>query len=290
VTTPRRSQAGPAPIAQERDGPTVGELQYDSPADPAAARHHWLVELLACKPGDWVVDLGCGDGMTLGLLPEQVVPIVIDLQAGELRRAAGTYPGRLGLVCADLTMPLPLVSSSVDRALCHNVLETLPDPGRLLEEAHRVLRPGGRLVLSHPDYDTMVFPSPDREHLELTRRLVHAYYDTQQDWMTVVDGTIGRRLPAIAHRSPLTMEEVHAATVVSRDWKPGMLGYEFAHHVVAVLGRAGRSPTGEPIAGEVLEGWLAGMERLVQGDDFLWSINDYAVVLQKPAVTTGSTR
>jgi SAM-dependent methyltransferase len=260
----------------------VGELQYESPADPVAVtRHRWLVELLACKPVDRVVDLGCGDGMTLGLLPEQVVALGVDVQEDALRSADRAYPDRLGSVCANLAAPLPLASSSMDRVLCHNVLECLPDPGRFLQEAHRVLRPGGLAVVSHPDYDTMVFSSPDRDHLELTRRLVHGYCDTQQDWMTAVDGTIGRRLPAIVASSPLAIDQVHAAVVVSRDWQPGQLGYEFAQHVVAVLGRAGSLPSGEPLGDGVLGGWLAGLERLAARGDFLWSINDYAVVCRR---------
>jgi hypothetical protein len=67
----------------------------------------------------------------------------------------------------------------------------------------------------------MVFTAPD---LELTRRLVHAYGDTQQDWMSAVDGTIGRWLHSIAADSPLTVEPMTATTttVVSRGWRPPM--------------------------------------------------------------------
>ena len=76
--------------------------------------------------------------------------------------------------------------------LCHDVLECLPDTDPFVAEAARILRPDGRLVLAHTDYDTLVFTSED---LQLTRRLVHAYCDTQQPWMDAVDGTspYGRR-------------------------------------------------------------------------------------------------
>jgi hypothetical protein len=70
--------------------------------------------------------------------------------------------------------------------LCHNVLEVLPAPDALVAEAIRVLRPGGRLVLAHSDFDTLIFASED---LALTRRLVRDYCDTQQNWMDAVDGT-----------------------------------------------------------------------------------------------------
>jgi SAM-dependent methyltransferase len=44
----------------------------------------------------------------------------------------------------------PIESGSVDLALCTETLEHVLDPSRLLDEAHRCLRPGGRLLLTVP--------------------------------------------------------------------------------------------------------------------------------------------
>ena len=91
----------------------------------------------------------------------------LDLSAAALTQTAeavaeavaGLAPGP-GLVCvqADLKVPLPLADGAFDRVLCHNVLEVLPDPDALVAEAIRVLRPGGRLVLAHSDFDTWSSP------------------------------------------------------------------------------------------------------------------------------------
>jgi SAM-dependent methyltransferase len=260
------------------------ELQYESSLDPAVgARHRWLAGLLEVAGGDRVVDLGCGDGATLDVLvaePAAGLVVGMDTAAPALAEAAGrlgngALGGKLALVRADLSAPLPLTDGSVDKAICHNVLESLPDPDAFLRETDRILRPGGRLVLSHPDYDTMVFTAPD---LALTRRLVHAYCDTQQDWMSAVNGTIGRWLHDIAGRSPLTVERTAAATVLSRGFLAPMLGYLFAHHVAEVLRRAGGFSDAE------LDGWLASLSEVDERGAFLWSINDYAVVCRKPGV------
>ena len=117
---------------------------------------------------------------------------------------------------ADLKAPLPLADAAFDRVVCHNVLECLPDPGALVAEAVRVLRRHGRLVLAHSDYDTLLFASED---LELTRRLVRDYCDTQQPWMDAVDGTIGRRLAEIAGRAGLQVTDVQAQVVLGRRYR-----------------------------------------------------------------------
>jgi hypothetical protein len=170
----------------------------DAMVEPVVpSRHRWLAGLLSAAPGDRVADLGCGTGGSLA----QAAPFVaggllagLDLSAAALARTAeavgeavaGLAP-RPGLlwVQADLKAPLPLADGAFDRVLCHNVLEVLPDPDALVAEAIRVLRPGGRVVLAHSDFDTLIFASED---LELTRRLVRDYCDTQQPWMDAVDG------------------------------------------------------------------------------------------------------
>ncbi len=259
------------------DEPAVEEVV--EPVVPS--RQRWLASLLEVAPDDSVVDLGCGTGASLRFLLPSLrggLAVGLDGSAGVLAECATVLgearaSGRVVLVQADLKRPVPFAAATFDRALCHNVLEALPEPGALLVEAHRVLRPGGRLVLSHSDYDTLVFSSDD---LALTRRLVHAYCDTQQAWMDAVDGTIGRRLADIAGRSPLAMLDVRAAVVVSRRFQPGELGYAYAHHLVRVLRRTGSFSAPE------LDAWLEGLRWQDDRGGFLFSLNDYAVVCEQP--------
>ena len=45
---------------------------------------------------------------------------------------------------------IPLADASIDSALCTEVLEHCPDPAAVLAEVHRILKPGGSLVLTLP--------------------------------------------------------------------------------------------------------------------------------------------
>ena len=45
---------------------------------------------------------------------------------------------------------LPIVDASIDTVLCTQVLDDLPEPAALFEEVHRVLAPGGHLILTAP--------------------------------------------------------------------------------------------------------------------------------------------
>ena len=254
----------------------------DAMVEPVVpSRHRWLAGLLAARPGDRVADLGCGTGASL----VQAAPAVpggllagVDLSAAALARtaravaeaAAGLAPPPAVLCLqADLKAPLPLADAAFDRVLCHNVLECLPDPGALVAEAARVLRPRGRLVLAHSDLDTLVFASED---LTLTRRLVRDYCDTQQPWMDAVDGTIGRRLADIAGQAGLLVEDVEAAVVLGRRFVPGEIGWGYARNLADTLAGSGRADPAE------LDRWLAGLQRLADRGAFLFSVNDYAVI------------
>jgi hypothetical protein len=113
-----------------------------------------------------------------------------------------------------------------------------------------------------------VFASED---LGLTRRLVRAYCDAQQPWMDAVDGTIGRRLAAIAGRAGLEVLDVQAQVVLDRRFVPGGLGWGYAHNLADTL----RGGAADP---EELDGWLAGLGRLDAQRAFLFSLNDYAAI------------
>jgi SAM-dependent methyltransferase len=92
--------------------------------------------------GSVVVDVGCGDSPYRSMLSGFAHYIGLDAPG---RPDSGSHPD----VLAD-ALALPLRAGSVDAVVCTEVVEHITEPGTLLTEAHRVLKPGGSLLLSAP--------------------------------------------------------------------------------------------------------------------------------------------
>ncbi len=93
-----------------------------------------------------ILDVGCGTGaLGRNRLSPEIEIHGVDIDAGAVAQAAGFEQA----ICLDLeTSPLPYDDASFDAVLAKDILEHLRDPGRLVVEIHRVLRPGGVLVVS----------------------------------------------------------------------------------------------------------------------------------------------
>jgi SAM-dependent methyltransferase len=135
------------PLTGERTAPGIASENY------WFRRHVAAYRIAASHLGGTMVDAGCGEGYGTEILARADLVIGIDLDAPTLARARQRYP-RARFVRADLG-DLPL--RSVDGVVCLQVLEHLEDPDRFLEACARVLRPGGRLVLSTPN--RLTFPA-----------------------------------------------------------------------------------------------------------------------------------
>ncbi len=111
-------------------------------------------------PGMEVVDLGCGPGsITLGLA-EAVTPgevVGIDLDPGAIERARVMAAER-GIANVRFepgsAYEVPVPSGSADAVCAFNLLQHLADPLRALDEARRLLRPGGIVAVRSNDYGT----------------------------------------------------------------------------------------------------------------------------------------
>ena len=124
----------------------------DAPDDPepwAWQRRRSLL-LAEARPGQRVLDLGCGAGrFVVALRDAGADPVGVELAEAALERARSNAPGAdLRLLDADGS--LPLEHASVDLVWCSEVLEHVADTAYLLLEVRRVLRPDGRLLVTVP--------------------------------------------------------------------------------------------------------------------------------------------
>jgi SAM-dependent methyltransferase len=86
---------------------------------------------------------------------------------------------------------LPLDDALFDGVRCERVLIHGADPDRVVGEMLRVARPGGHIVITEPDLDSLVFLASQQT---LVRKLTHWHSDR------VRNGTVGRQLPEILRR------------------------------------------------------------------------------------------
>lgn len=98
-------------------------------------------------PGATVLDVGCGPGATLDyLLNHDLVAIGVDLSVPFLRLGRQR---NLGLSFAQaMGERLPLASGTMDAVLAECSLSVIEQADRALDEFFRVLKPGGRLIIS----------------------------------------------------------------------------------------------------------------------------------------------
>ncbi len=91
------------------------------------------------------LDIGAQNGPYAAWFPNRV--------AMDLRRS-------LGVQVRGDAQALPFAGVAFDRVLCTEVLEHLPEPQRAVDEMHRVLKPGGTLLLT----TRFLFPLHDAPH------------------------------------------------------------------------------------------------------------------------------
>lgn len=112
------------------------------------------IEHLHCRPGDRILEVGVGTGLSLGMYPDHVKVTGIDL-SGEMLEHAKTKCAEEGLTqVVSLeqmdAQNMTFEDSSFDKVVAMYVATVVPDVEQLVREVRRVCKPGGTIIfLNH---------------------------------------------------------------------------------------------------------------------------------------------
>lgn len=150
-----------------------GVLEWSRPPD-FALRLRFLMDAVA--EGDRVLDLGCGEGaFSVALARAGAQVVAVDVAEEPLRRARARHP-ELDLRLIDGEAGWGLADASFDLVWAGEVIEHVADTAAWLSELRRVLRSGGRLLLSTPSLGR-----PQLLAAALSRRAFAERFDPRAD-------------------------------------------------------------------------------------------------------------
>jgi len=230
----------------------------------AMERRRKINAALALQAGEAILDVGSGPGNQIFELSSIVGP------GG---RVQGVDPAESAIAiasrrCSGLSnvyfelgdaAQLPFEDETFDAVMSSQVFEYLDDVGRALEEMHRVLRPGGRVLIHDTDWGALLWRSSDPQ------RMAHI--------MEVWDGHLAhpnlpQTLAPKLRDAGFSEISVQPIVQVENEFDPGSVSGVLMKFVVGYVETQG-------ISASQANAWKEDLENLGATDDYFFSSNEY---------------
>jgi SAM-dependent methyltransferase len=182
-----------------------------------------------------ILDFGCGSGQLLEVLSKVVSKqsklIGIDAIKEVVEQAKIRVPN-VDFRQAQFVDKLDFSEASFDIVMSVDTLECIPEKEALINEIHRVLKPNGKVIFAHWDWDTQIYNSA---HKNIIRSFVANFSDWQQPWMDSSDGLMGRKLWGQFQGSNKFQGFMDCFSLLETEYKPGNYGYDRLHDLAGLV-------------------------------------------------------
>jgi ubiquinone/menaquinone biosynthesis C-methylase UbiE len=244
------------------------ETMYMAP--PVVERRREFLELLAVRPGEDVLDVGCGPGFFTAELAEAVGATgrVCGLDRSEtmLSVARARCGDHAEFVHGEATR-LPLADGAFDVVTVTQVYEYVADLEAALGELRRVLRAGGRALVVDTDWDSIVWHASDPARM---RRILAAWDEHLAD--PYLPRTLGVRL----ERAGFAVTHREARVTLETACGKNTLGGGLIDLVCDFV------PDRRGVTAEETEAWSEDLHQLAEAGAYFFSLNRYLFLAQKP--------
>jgi ubiquinone/menaquinone biosynthesis C-methylase UbiE len=196
-----------------------GDIYTHGHHESVLRSHRWRSAENSCayllphlRPGDHVLDVGCGPGTITTDLAGRVAPgkvvgvdVAEDVLAEATRSAAAAGCSNVSFARGD-AYGIDASAGTFDVVHAHQVLQHLGDPIAALQEMRRVLRPGGLLAVRDSDYGAFLW-APADGRLDRWMQLYHRVTERNG-----AQADAGRWLPAWVGAAGFTELSVSSST------------------------------------------------------------------------------
>jgi arsenite methyltransferase len=235
------------------------------------AQRQETIRLLNLSRGESVLDIGCGPGFLCESMAEIVggsgavvgIDVSTDLIALCNQRRASTW---LSYAIGDAT-EINQAEASFDVVVCTQVAEYVPEVDRVLAEALRVLKPGGRTIFVATDWDAVVW------HSENPKRMA----SVMKSWE---EHCAHPHLPrSMAHKlvgAGFRFDGVSIFPILNLQWDDDSYSKGLARAVRDFVARK------TDVSAEDLNQWYGEFEQLSETGRYFFSSNRYMFNASKP--------
>ena len=256
----------------EFDTETARILENSYLGADITGRRRVSFDILDPRPGEKLLDIGCGNGLLTAELARAVglagqvtgVDPSKDMRGPAIERCQEYEWVRIANGDAET---LPVGDESIDKAVSIQVFEYLNDIPAALVEVYRVLKPGGRLVIADMHFDTLIWFSENPDRMEKMKASWNEH---------CVETGLPEVLHSLMQRAGFTIETIRPVVFCDHVLKSDGIAIMMLRLMERYAIQKGHLPEDD------VRAWRAEQEKLAQEGRFFFSFNHYVVSARKP--------